>query len=494
MPDEIIENPTYMEHIRYFFEEIDLDHMKKKGIDFSTYEKLKERSTDVYFQTLPPNANMPPEADRKWSFERSQTFMNWIRNGHPLGKPKLVQLSTPDPDVGRIRKDIRDLDPTEITLLKNAFQGMMDREPSDPESYFAIAGMHWYPLPFKCKHHEARYHSWHRAYLQVFENALRTVPGCESVTLPYWDITVQPSEMLYEFPFDTYTLPIDIHQDYPAGYITQRDDAVQIHTNVTEDNIPHVIDRAMGQPIWEDFITFTGEGIEAAHDAGHGACGITLAMPDAASFDPLFWFFHANWDRLWWEWQVRLQATKPWAFRSTIRGSTAFLEMPFNTLDPFDLTSEQTVDLNALGVDYQPYSGRDLVEESKTAAAEDLVFGTVRGASEMFVPPLKNVSVRLKDINRLEIPGSFRAIIEADGKEVGRKTFFQSSNPKVCDACRSQAMINLDFIVPIKEIEGKSLRAKIHVLVPEPGLDSRFPLHACGNPTLNIRHLIQADH
>jgi tyrosinase len=28
---------------------------------------------------------------------------------------------------------------------------------------------------------------WHRAYLLRLENALRSIPGCQDVTLPFWD-------------------------------------------------------------------------------------------------------------------------------------------------------------------------------------------------------------------------------------------------------------------------------------------------------------------
>lgn len=493
MAEDIIESPTYMGHIRHFFDEVDLVHMKKKGIDLSTYESLKARSTDVYFQTLPPDANMPPDEDRKWSHERSQTFFNWIKNGHLLGSPTLLPLSSFKSNADRTRKDVRDLTTPEIKLLKTAFQGLMDREPTDAKSYFQLCGLHWYPLPFKCKHHEARYNPWHRAYLKEFEDALRSVSGCEDVTIPYWDITIRPPKVLYESPFDSYTLPLDIHDGYPAGYVTQRYGASAITSNVKANKIAETITTALKQPIWEDFISYTREGIEAAHDAGHGACGPTLTNPDAASFDPLFWFFHSNWDRLWWEWQIRVQATTLWKFRSTIRGSTAFLEPPVNSLEPFKLTSDQTIDSVSLGIAYQPFSGLE-TEIEESIEFENLSFGSVRAASSIFIPRTRKASIRLKGIDRLEIPGSFRAIIEADGKEVARKTFFQSTNPKECDACRESAKINLDFIVDMKKIEGKALKSRILILTPEPGLGPSFPLHACGNPTINVRHLIEADH
>ena len=65
----------------------------------------------------------------------------------------------------------------------------MAKDPSDPNSYFVQAGHHWLPAPLYCLHHVPGYNPWHRAYMLSFENALRSVPECGDVTLPYWDIT-----------------------------------------------------------------------------------------------------------------------------------------------------------------------------------------------------------------------------------------------------------------------------------------------------------------
>ena len=488
MTDQVIEHPTYMEHIRHFFEDIDLEHMKTIGIDLSTYDQLKDNSTDVFFQTEPPGANMPPEADRKWSSEKSQSFMNWIRDGHPLGVPKRSSALKLDVNVSRIRKDVRDLSSDEILQLKAAFQGIINRPIDDPNSYYSIAGLHWYPLPFKCKHHESRYNPWHRAYLMVFEDALRSVPGCEDVTLPYWDILTEPPAYLYDHPLGAYTLPENIHNNYPAGYITQRYSATDIANNVQTEDISTTIGLAMSEPFWEDFVTFTGQGIEAAHDAGHGACGITISNPDAASFDPLFWFFHANWDRLWWIWQIQVHATTQWSFRSTIKGSTAFLEAPFNDLDPFSLNVGETIDLSGLDVSYEPYSEAEILDG-------EIRFGVPRfGSTSARISPNVStgemVSIRLKGIDRINIPGSFRAILEADGKEIGRRTFFQSTIPQDCENCRNQRKINLDFNVQLLRITNKSLNARIELVTPLTGIGKNIPLHACGNPSINVRHLL----
>ena len=491
MTETTIENPTYLEHVRHFFDDVDLEHMYRRGIDLSTYTKLKARSTDVYFQTRPPQANMPPEADRKWSFERSESFMNWIRNGHPLGVAKSNPLKPVN--AGRIRKDARKLDAPEnaeeLSILKKAFRGIMNLPPDNPKSYFKLAGIHWYPDTQYCKHHEDRYNPWHRVYMIKFEDALRTIPGCEEVTLPYWDITAAPPTFLYQEPFFSYTLPRDIHPNYLAGYSTLRFDGHIISQNVLEEDIPYTISTAMGKSIWEDFISFTGLGIEAAHDAGHGACGITLSKTDAAAFDPLFWFFHANWDRLWWEWQQAMQATSLWKFRSTILGSTTFLEPPFNDLKPFNITADRTIDLSELGVDYEEPV---LVGAVPTVSAFENrpSSGSMPAAQSIAVEPSPRVSVRLKGIDRLIIPGSFKAILTADGKAISRRTFFQSSDPASCESCRKNSMINLDFIIDLKAIIGKELGASIELIDSDDGIGSIFPLHAAGNPTLNIRMLL----
>ena len=35
--------------------------------------------------------------------------------------------------------------------------------------------------------------TWHRVYIFKLEEALRSAPGCENVTLPFWDETSQDS-------------------------------------------------------------------------------------------------------------------------------------------------------------------------------------------------------------------------------------------------------------------------------------------------------------
>ena len=190
-PDQVVAAPTYLADIRFFFRSVDIDHMAAKGIELGTYDDVKRNALAVLAHTAPPNATMPPDAEGKWSAARSQTFKNWITNQYPLGSASTPTGGTTPvaPATGdRVRKDVTTLSAQEVSALQTAFEGLMKRDPGDATSYFALAGIHGLPEAW-CLHHEDRFNPWHRVYLRVFEDALRSIPGCEDVTLPYWDIT-----------------------------------------------------------------------------------------------------------------------------------------------------------------------------------------------------------------------------------------------------------------------------------------------------------------
>jgi tyrosinase len=63
-------------------------------------------------------------------------------DGHGLSLGRVTPVATTPVTAERMRKDARDLSEAEVTTLRTAFQGLMDRSPDDPTSYFAIAGQH----------------------------------------------------------------------------------------------------------------------------------------------------------------------------------------------------------------------------------------------------------------------------------------------------------------------------------------------------------------
>ena len=92
--------------------------------------------------------------------------------------------------------------------------------------------------------------------MRRFEDALRSVPGCADVTIPYWDITSQPPDFLFQPPFASYTSPLEIFApNYPAGYTTSRFDAQTIAEQVSANAVPEAIADAMTKFQWGMHIT-----------------------------------------------------------------------------------------------------------------------------------------------------------------------------------------------------------------------------------------------
>jgi tyrosinase len=84
--------------------------------------------------------------------------------------------------------------------LWRAWAHIKELPAGDPRSFFTLAGYHGEPFRGQgaseaqywggyCHHGNVLFPTWHRVYLLKLEDALRSVPGCENVTLPYWDET-----------------------------------------------------------------------------------------------------------------------------------------------------------------------------------------------------------------------------------------------------------------------------------------------------------------
>ncbi|KAI6773062.1 hypothetical protein HG530_004020 [Fusarium avenaceum] len=96
------------------------------------------------------------------------------------------------------RKNIRTMPADERDDLVRAFAGIQKLDPTDPNSFFMIAGYHGEPFRGAgwgnpqwwggyCNHGNVLFPTWHRAYLHRLEKALQTiVPG---VAMAYWDET-----------------------------------------------------------------------------------------------------------------------------------------------------------------------------------------------------------------------------------------------------------------------------------------------------------------
>jgi len=91
------------------------------------------------------------------------------------------------------------------SMLENlirAFRGIQALPPDNENSFFYLGSLHG--MPFNkpgddthtndehwwggyCWHDTILFPTWHRIYLLKLEDALRSIPGCQDVTLPFWD-------------------------------------------------------------------------------------------------------------------------------------------------------------------------------------------------------------------------------------------------------------------------------------------------------------------
>lgn len=111
----------------------------------------------------------------------------------------------------RVRRSLTDVqadyeagNKTELENLWRAWKGIKDLPPDDRNSFFIIGGYHGEPFRGAgwgtsaywggyCNHGNVLFPTWHRAYLVRLEDALRSIPGCSDVTLPFWDETSDES-------------------------------------------------------------------------------------------------------------------------------------------------------------------------------------------------------------------------------------------------------------------------------------------------------------
>ncbi|HEY0154677.1 MAG TPA: tyrosinase family protein [Longimicrobium sp.] len=121
--------------------------------------------------------------------------MNTSASGTPVRVRRSIEDIQQDYNAGN-KKPLED--------VVRAWKGIQELPPTDPRSFFVLGGYHGEPFRGAgwgspeywggyCNHGNVLFPTWHRAYLFVLEEALRSIPGCEEVTLPFWDETSQES-------------------------------------------------------------------------------------------------------------------------------------------------------------------------------------------------------------------------------------------------------------------------------------------------------------
>ena len=527
----IIAEPVWDNEVQYFFDAQDRSCMNW-ALDLGNYTQVSDLSAKIYYYVY---YQLMPKGKTKWNHNKVYSFRNWLTHGCPKDQTALEAFKENQAAIAkdtslRHRKNINDVQGVEKENLIKALQGIMDLDNNDPKSFYQLGGIHWYPGDTYCEHHIHPFLAWHRAYLLQFENALRSIPGCKDVTVPYWDITdEQYPEIFSEGPFASYKLPQEFLDQYPLevtkhkslkpdGSIIRNDAAtynqekwtyIRDATHDPTNSHKVYLDKIIQLPSWNTFngldtngnFVSESETLMHAHDMIHNSNGATTANQDVTGFEPVFWLFHSNWDRLMWQWQKLHHTTNVDDFKKNVQAagdSTDWIDgVGLNILDPFTetlgLTLDQTIDLNKMGINYVEPALPLTNAENFAVTEMSLHRSAGKGQStknEFKIGSLSHVSLRVKDVDRLKIPGAFTVSLYVGGELLQKRFFFQPTEPGACANCVKQALVSFDFVFENEKLQKADGKVKVEIQLSHEDRNGNrpvIPFGDIGNPTINIR-------
>ena len=163
-------------------------------------------------------------------------------------------------------------------------------------------------------------------------------------------------------------------------------------------------------------------------------------------------------------------------------------EAPDTLLPPFDVNSAEMLNLEDWNIEYDTALHELPVADPIVIASR----GHITVSSPFRLPSTEKLSVRVKNINRLDIPGSFDVVLYAGEHAVDRTRIFQPSSPRECDNCTQHGTFSVDFILDKSKLSDQSLRVAIEVDTPS-GVMEEVPMQNVGEPTVNVRLLVNEE-
>jgi hypothetical protein len=236
------------------------------------------------------------------------------------------------------RVNVATIDPSS-SQWKNlllAFQRLQDRMKTDVTGYFYQAELHrrWCGGELGQIHGSWLFLRWHRAYLYFFEQLLQlAVPEANPpITIPYWDWTTQLN------------IP-DVFFDSDSPLAHERD--MQKGDKLPSDDVAVNLDLSFSR--FGGTSRSPGDLEVNPHNNVHTDVGGDMRFIQKSSRDPLFWFHHANVDRLWASWQAMPGHPDP---TNSDWRNTSFFFYTHPLLGPRQLTVSQVLSTTDLGYVY----------------------------------------------------------------------------------------------------------------------------------------------
>jgi tyrosinase len=325
-------------------------------ITLDDYDSVRQWSVLIYQWLYNRQMPLTGDASQYWPDEAMETFRAWVNQGwrktasDRLDPAERIPPPAPRPLPLRIRKDIRALSQAELDDYRMRFDDAFQVANAAPDApgqiFFGIHG-DW------CLHYQEAFLLWHRAYLIAFETLL-------GAPVPYWNFYAQgagvPGNQAAGLPQafidETYIHPCTGERRpnplrfaaakggvskacAPASpgcidcFWVQRDPALYISGPTHDKKVAltlqyqQQIQRALaftdfshpqgiGHP-WANITSFNPPppdseyvyrdynfdgAYEQPHDNYHGWVGPDMADNAYTAFDPVFWSYHANIDRI----------------------------------------------------------------------------------------------------------------------------------------------------------------------------------------------------
>jgi Common central domain of tyrosinase len=324
-------------------------------IDLTSYKSVRDNSELIYGALRSRWMPLGATPEQQWPDAALEAFRTWVNDGwrktptDPTDRAERIRQPADRPVPIRLRRDLRSMTAAEIDDYRMCFDVafvVADPAPDAPgQRFFGIHGG-W------CLHYQEAFLLWHRAYLLQFEQQI----GCP---VPYWNwfandasIDGNPAaglpqafkDLTYRHPKSGETRPNPLRfaaawkgkskaGDGPDSLYVQRDPvlytvgddkraerekkirntrlyqaqvaralAFSCFSHPQEGGYPWANIQTFDPPppdsdyIYRD-VNFDG-AYEQPHDNYHGWVGPDMADNSYTAFDPVFWSYHANIDRI----------------------------------------------------------------------------------------------------------------------------------------------------------------------------------------------------
>lgn len=427
-------------------------------IQLDNYDSVKTWSVLIYQHLHSRSMPLTSDPTQMWPDAAMETFRVWVNQGwrktadDPIDRGDRIPQPTPSPRPLRLRRDILSLSEAELNDYRMRLEDVFQVENAAPTApgqiFFAIHG-NW------CLHYQEAFLFWHRAYLMAFEQQLgcgvpywnwyaedAAIEGSPSAGLPqaFKDETyvrpdtgaTRPNPLRFAAAMGGVSkacVPVSDPPSSASCYWVQRDPILytsgddqraarakkygltrqyqlQVQKALAFSQFSHP--QGIGYP-WANIPTFSPPppdsdyvyrnynfdgAYEQPHDNYHGWVGPDMADNAYTAFDPVFWSYHANIDRIFELWLRDNSTNTTFSAPFPLRPFAGPLAEGLEFTDPrafvYTTIGDLAKDCRALGYDYgapaYPDFGTESTGQSSVSRSRMAVFDAAKRLTPATVP------------------------------------------------------------------------------------------------------------